>query len=220
MIITIDGPAGAGKSTAARNLAHALSIPFLDTGAMYRALTLKALEELDDLGDPQALAGIARRADLHLVPHGEGTTVQLDGRDISRDIRTQRVTDNAHYIASCPAVREVLVDKQRQVGAELGSFVTEGRDQGSVVFPAAEHKFFIVASPEIRARRRVEQLQAAGEEADYEDILQKIIQRDQRDSSRAVAPLVKPDGAVEIDTSDTTPQQVIQQMLAVIGKGS
>jgi cytidylate kinase len=218
MIITIDGPAGSGKSTAARNLAGALGCSFLDTGAMYRAVTLKALESLEDLSDGQAVAELARRAEIHLQSHPDGATVRLDGRDVTDQIRTQRVTDHAHFVANCPAAREVLVEKQRQVGAQLGDFVTEGRDQGSVVFPHADHKFFLVASPEIRARRRVEQLRQSGESADYDDVLAGILQRDQRDASRSSGPLVKPEGAVEIDTSQTRPDQVVDRMLEQIGR--
>ncbi len=218
MIITIDGPAGSGKSTAARNLAGALGCGFLDTGAMYRAVTLKALESLDDLSDGQAVSELARRAEIHLRNCPDGTTVHLDGRDVTDPIRTQRVTDHAHYVANCPEAREVLVEKQRQVGAELGDFVTEGRDQGSVVFPQADHKFFLVASPEVRARRRVAQLRQTGQEADYEDVLAKIAQRDRRDAGRSSGPLVKPEGAVEIDTSQTSPDQVVARMLEQIGR--
>jgi len=213
MIITIDGPAGSGKSTAARELAKALGIAYLDTGATYRAVTLAALRLHMDMTNEQALADLAARIDLKLTPAPTGVHVLLDGQDVSRDIRSAEVSDRSYYVARSGVVRAVLVELQRRLGAALGSFVTEGRDQGSVVFPHADVKFYVDASPEVRARRRMEELQAAGEHAVYEDVLAAIIQRDGRDRNRAVAPLIKPAGAIEINTSDTTIGQVTTQML-------
>jgi cytidylate kinase len=213
MIITIDGPAGSGKSTAARRLAKALGIAYLDTGATFRAVTLRAMKAGIDLADEATLLAIAREAAIELQPADDGLRVLLDGEDVSRQIRTQAVTANAFYAARSPAVRAELAELQRRIGQSLGSFVTEGRDQGSVVFPAADVKFFLDASPEVRARRRCDELLAAGERADYDHVLQSIRQRDERDRARAVAPLVVPRGAVAIDTSAKTIEQTTAEML-------
>ena len=213
MIVTIDGPAGSGKSTAARELATRLAIAYLDTGAMYRAVTLKALREQVDMTDDAALVDVARRADIRLIPERDGLCVLLDGRDVSREIRSAEVTAGARHPAACPEVRAIMVELQRRVGAELGSFVTEGRDQGSVVFPQADVKFFLDADPKVRARRRVEEMAGAGQPADYESVLAAILDRDQRDRSRPVAPLVRPEGGICIDTTDLGIAEMAEEML-------
>ncbi|MHC4293990.1 MAG: (d)CMP kinase [Planctomycetota bacterium] len=212
MIVTIDGPAGSGKSTAARNLAAKLKIAHLDTGATYRALTLKALRAGADLANEQTLAQIAREMDLQLIPHGGGTTVLLNGCDVTDEIRSVEVTDNVHYAARSPVVREVLVELQRRIGERLGQFVTEGRDQGSVVFPAADVKFYLIADPRIRAERRYEELRQSGEEISLEEVLSGILERDRKDENRHVAPLIKPEGAIEIDTSGNTIDQTSAEL--------
>ncbi len=213
MIITIDGPAGSGKSTAARNLAKALGIAFLDTGATYRAATLKAMRGGVAMDDESALAELIARADIKLICAENGAEVLLDGEDVSAEIRTAEVTDNSHYIARPPAVRDMLVQLQRRIGSELGDFVSEGRDQGSVAFPDADLKFYVDALPEIRAQRRCEEMTAAGEDVSVDEILDAIRQRDQRDRTREVGPLVKPDGAIEIDTSEFTPAQTLAKLI-------
>jgi cytidylate kinase len=219
MIVTIDGPAGSGKSTAARNLAGKLKIAFLDTGATYRAATLKALREGADLEDEAELTEIARRMDLKMHPRYDGVHVFLDGRDVTNDIRSAKVTENSHYVARSSVVREVLVELQQRLGAGLGDFVAEGRDQGSVVFPDADFKFFLVANPEVRARRRHAEMVEAGQDVTYEDVLQAIVRRDGRDRSRSVAPLVKPPGSVEIDTTDNTIEQTTEELLRAVEAG-
>ncbi|MCJ7544836.1 MAG: (d)CMP kinase, partial [Phycisphaerae bacterium] len=163
MVITIDGPAGSGKSTAARELARALGIAFLDTGATYRAVTLKALREGVDPNDTDALVAVAKGARIEVIPTEQGARVMLDGCDVTAEIRSVEVTENAHYVADSPPVREVLVALQRRLGEGLGSFVTEGRDQGSVVFPEADVKFYLDASPRVRAERRAGELHATGQ---------------------------------------------------------
>jgi len=213
MIITIDGPAGSGKSTVARRLAAALGIAYLDTGATYRAVAYKAMRDGVDLNDEQALARLAEQIELSLHPEPEGVRVMLDGLDVSRQIRSAEVSDNVHLVARAPAVRQVLVELQRELGKALGSFVSEGRDQGSVVFPKADIKFYLDAGPEVRARRRYEEMRADGQDVRYEQILQAINSRDGRDRSRAVAPLVKPSGAIEIDTSDMSVEEVTARLV-------
>ena len=216
MIITIDGPAGSGKSTAARELARALGIAYLDTGATYRAVTLKALHEGVDLTDTDALVAAAKAARIEVIPDERGTRVMLDGRDVTAEVRSVEVTENAHYVADSPPVREVLVDLQRRLGAALGSFVAEGRDQGSVVFPEADVKFYLDASADVRAERRARELRAAGQKAERDDVLRAILQRDRRDSTRPVAPLTRPPGAIEIDTSRMDIAQMTAALVACV----
>ena len=218
MIITIDGPAGSGKSTAARLLAKTLGIAYLDTGATYRALTLAAMQQGLDLTDEAALAELAGRLDLHMAPAETGTVVVLDGQDVSAEIRSVEVTDKAHYAADSPAVRAVLVALQRRIGEELarrsGGVVAEGRDQGTVVFPDADVKFYLDASPEVRARRRYEELAARGEDVSLQQVLEAIRRRDRRDRSRSAGPLAKPPGAIEIDTSEMTVEQMVGELVS------
>lgn len=216
MIITMDGPAGSGKSTAARELAKSLGIAFLDTGATYRAATYKAMSEGVDMADEAALVESARGAVIELDPRPDGVRVLLDGQDVSTEIRSAEVTDHSGHIALSPAVRDVLVDLQRRIGASLGDFVAEGRDQGSVVFPHADLKFYLDASPDVRARRRTDEMHQRGEQADFDEVRRAILERDERDSTRPVAPLVRPEGAVVIDTSAMTIEQVVAELLRIV----
>jgi len=212
MIVTIDGPAGSGKSTAARQLAKALKVAYLDSGATYRAATLKALREGADLEDAAALAALAASMDLKLTPGPDSLRVELDGKDVSDAIRSAEVTESVHHIASAPEVRRVLAALQRRIAAELGDFVTEGRDQGSAVFPEADVKFYLDAAAEVRARRRCEELAARGERPDYQQVLDAIRRRDRRDRTRTADPLVMPDGAIVVDTSDSTIAQMTAEL--------
>jgi len=216
MIITIDGPAGVGKSTASRRLAEALGIACLDTGATYRAATYRAMELGIDLSDEHALADVARKCDLEIACGIDGTTVLISGRDVSGAIRTPQVTAETRHAAGSPLVRGVLVELQRKLGRQLGSFVAEGRDQGSAVFPDADIKFYLDASPEVRARRRTDELLAAGGQADYDEILEAIIERDRSDRSREVAPLIKPDAAIVIDTSGMNLSEVTEALVSAV----
>ena len=189
-----------------------MGIAHLDTGATYRAVTLGALRAGIDLADEAALRKSARAAYIGL----DGEVVLLDGRDVSAEIRSPEVTENSKYAAASPAVRAVLVELQQTIGRQLGNFVTEGRDQGSVVFPDAQFKFYLDASPQVRAARRHTELVAAGKDANYDQVLESIITRDDRDRSRPVAPLIKPAGAIVIDTSDMTIQQTTARLLEYV----
>ncbi len=213
-IITMDGPAGVGKSTAARLLARRLGVVHLDTGATYRAATLMAMRQCLDLTAVKTLTMALTQADIELVPDADSPRVLLNGEDVTAAIRDPQITRNVHYIATPPALREVLVALQRRIGRSVGRFVTEGRDQGSVVFPDADVKFFLDASPEVRARRRFDELQAGGREADFDTVLEEIVARDQRDRERDVAPLIVPEGAVVIDTSGKSIDEVQAELLA------
>lgn len=217
MIITIDGPAGSGKSTAARKLAARLGIAYLDTGAMYRVVTLAALDAGADLSSEEALARLAAAADFHLDCGPTHVRVTLDGEDVTEEIRSMRVSDKTSVIAASPGVRRVLVDKQRQIGRLLGSVVTEGRDQGSVVFPDAAAKFFLVADLHSRAERRFFELRAEGEDVTLAQVTENLRQRDEIDSRRAVAPLTRPQGAIEIDTTHLSIAQVLDKLLEHLG---
>lgn len=207
MIVTIDGPAGAGKSSVAKALAARLGFRFLDTGAMYRAVALAALEQNLDWDDPAEVARVAREARLEVV---DGCMI-LDGRDVSDEIRTLAVTNVTHYAANNTEVRAHLVELQRRV-AGSDDLVTEGRDQGTVVFPNAECKIFLTASPEERARRRRLDLLAHGDAPAFEEILRKQNERDRRDASRAVGPLVAAQDAVEVSTDHLTSEQVVSRL--------
>lgn len=211
MIITIDGPAGSGKSTAARKLAAAMQIPYLDTGAMYRAVALKALDTGMALDKPEAIVAMARDTDITLDCGPTHVRVIMDGRDVSEDIRSMRVSEKTSQIARIPGVRQVLVEKQRQIGRRLGSLVTEGRDQGSVVFPDADVKFLVDADDTKRAERRYHEMLADGEEVRYEDVLANIRLRDGNDQAQW-APLLRSGEVVRIDTTDMTIAEVVSQM--------
>ena len=207
MIVTIDGPAGAGKSTVARGLAIRLGFRFLDTGAMYRCIALAALRRGIALEDPVAMVTLACGVEMDVTE----ARVLLDGEDVTLDIRTLEVTSATHYAADNPGVREQLVNRQQQIG-QTGDYVTEGRDQGTVVFPAAQCKFFLTASAEERARRRVDDLASRGETVGFDDVLTQQNLRDQRDASRDTGPLVAADDAIEICTDGLSADQVIDRM--------
>jgi cytidylate kinase len=214
VIITIDGPAGSGKSTTARKLAARLGIPYLDTGAMYRVVTLAALDGGVDLHDEEALTALARSDDYTLDPGPTHIRVTLRGRDVTEEIRSMRVSDHTRFIAASPGVRRVLIDKQRAIASRLGSLVTEGRDQGTAAFPDADAKFFLDAALDKRAERRLNDLRADGEEVSQDQVLANLDERDRTDAERPVAPLAVPAGAVRIDTTHLSIAEVLDRIAA------
>jgi cytidylate kinase len=214
-VVTIDGPAGAGKSTAAKKLAARLGYAFLDTGANYRAVALEARRRGIDWADAAAVAKVAETIEIAFIPHGEVNTVMVEGRDVTRDIRTPEMSDGASRVSAHAPVRAALLGLQRRLGGQ-GHIVAEGRDMGTVVFPDAAAKFFLTASSDERARRRTHELLAAGRPAEHAAVLQEILRRDQRDTTRAAAPLRRADDAVEIDSGGLSPDQVVDKMAAVV----
>lgn len=213
MIVTIDGPAGAGKSTVARALAARLGFEFLDTGAMYRCVALAAMRRGVALDEPNAMVALAGQLRIDM----RGDRVLMDGEDVSDAIRTLEVTTNTRHAADNPGVRARLVELQRQVGAK-GDFVTEGRDQGTVVFPDAKCKVFLTASAEERARRRVEELVRRGVQAEFDDVLTQQNQRDERDSARDVGPLVAAEDARLVLTDGMAADDVVNHLEELVRK--
>lgn len=215
IVVAIDGPAGAGKSTVSKRLTSALGYRLLDTGALYRAVALAASRAGVAWDDEPALAHIAGALPVEFRIDGELNRVFLAGEDVSTAIRQPEISQGASLVSSRPAVRAALLDLQRRLGAE-GGVVAEGRDIGTVVFPAAAAKFFLTASDEVRARRRFDELRASGVEVDYARTLAEMRERDARDSEREVAPLKPADDAILVDSSALGLDEVVQQMLAVV----
>jgi cytidylate kinase len=215
VIVAIDGPAGAGKSTAARLLAKRLGYTLLDTGAIYRVMALRARERGVDWTDGPGVAALAGGLDLRFHLEGDLNRVFADGKDVTTAIRTPEMSDGASRVSALPEVRAALLGIQRRIGA-AGDVVVEGRDIGTVVFPDAGAKFFLTASTDERARRRVAELAAAGRPADAATTRAEIVARDERDSTRATAPLRKADDAIEIDSSALGPDEVVARMAEVV----
>jgi CMP/dCMP kinase len=209
MIITIDGPAGTGKSSVSQEVARRLGLGFLDTGAMYRAIALAAIRRGIRLDDADALGTLAESVKVDFDWSVTPPRVRLDGQDVADQIRSEQVSSGASKVAVVPRVRSAMVKLQQDVGRTRPQLVTEGRDQGTVVFPDAELKIYLDATPEERAKRRKLQLDARGEKADYTQLLQQIRERDARDSGRSVGPLSAAADARRIDTTNLTQQQVV-----------
>jgi CMP/dCMP kinase len=210
-VVTIDGPAGAGKSTVARRLADRLGWRFLDTGAMYRAVTLAAVRGEVDLTNESALAGLVESLSVRLI----GDRVMLGDEDITQSIRGIEVTQASKFVADSPSVRQRLMVWQRAIAAE-SNVVTEGRDQGTLVFPNAFRKFYLTASDLVRARRRVAEYEARGEAASFESVLSAQRDRDARDAARVIAPLKPASDAVVIDTTHLSIEAVVDRMVLEI----
>lgn len=216
LTIAIDGPAGAGKSTIARRVAQALGYTNLESGAMYRALGLKALEHGVALEEEAALLALAGHSRIELEPTATGNLVLLDGNDVSQRIRQPEVADAASRVSVHPRVRVWMVDRQREMGA-LGGVVMEGRDIGTAVFPHAEVKVFLEATPEVRAIRRV--LQEDGgtsDKARIAAVAEEIRKRDERDRTRAASPLVAAPDAIVVDSTSLTIDQVVERVLQLV----
>jgi cytidylate kinase len=210
LVVAIDGPAGSGKSTIAARLARKLGYINLESGAMYRALALKALEQNISLDDPEALRQLAESTVVQLEPQPDGNRVLLDGRDVSHRIREGDVTAAASRVSMHPPVREIMVARQREMGAR-GGVVMEGRDIGTAVFPHAEVKVFLDADARIRAERRVAQNGTHTPE-EAQRIVEDLVARDQRDRTRAISPLVPAADAVILDTTDLSIDQVVERV--------
>jgi len=210
-IVTIDGPSGAGKSTISQLLAARLGYTYLDTGAMYRAVGLKIERTRTACNDPAALARLLDSIDLELKADNGKTRVILDREDVSEAIRTPEMSMVASRVSALPPVRAKLTALQREIGGR-GGVVAEGRDMGTVVFPEATWKFFLDATPEERARRRVLQLKEQGQEVDEQETLIQIVERDRADSSRALAPLQPAEDALIVDSSRMTIEEVVDFM--------
>jgi len=219
LVITIDGPAASGKSTVARLLAQKLGASFLDTGAMYRAVTLAAMQAGVDLSDEQALLGVTESTEFRF-PFEEGKMmVRINGVDVTEQIRRPQVTTNARHIASAPKVREKLVQMQRQFAAEQEKIVTEGRDQGTVAFGDAGMKFYLTANVTERARRRQAELREKGDTESLGQIQRALQERDKSDESRAVGPLKPARDAIVIDTTNLSVEQVVEELLGHVKEG-
>lgn len=217
-IITIDGPAGVGKSTVARMLARELSAVFLDTGATYRAVTLAAMNAGTNLTDSQAVLELMDRTTFDFRHEGDVLKVAINGQDATLKIRSPQVTENVKHIAGQHQLRSKLVVLQKNFAAQFDKVVTEGRDQGTVVFPDAQFKFFLTADPKERTRRRHDELRAAGKEMDFDTLHDQISQRDASDENRAVSPLKPADDAIYIDTTQIDAAGVVNRMLEVINR--
>jgi cytidylate kinase len=211
-IIAIDGPAGAGKTTTAREVARRLGFMHLDTGAMYRAMALKVLRENCPLDDTERIGQIAQEARVALLLGDRGQRVILDDEDVSDEIRSPEVTRAVTPVCEVGVVRERMVELQREVGA-TGDVVVEGRDIGTVVFPDAQLKIYLVADLQERARRRLLELQASGRQATLEDVMREIEERDRRDSQRALAPMKQASDALLIDTTAMSFEQQVAEII-------
>jgi cytidylate kinase len=215
MIVAIDGPSGVGKSTVAKLLASRLGFLYLDTGALYRAVAWAVLKHRTEPLDAEAVANLLPKLSLHMEVTNKDVTVSINGQDVTQELRTPPVSAAASVVSAIPAVRAWLLPMQRHIG-QKGSVVAEGRDIGTNVFPSAPIKFFLEADPNIRAQRRHRELVAAGHGGAIEQTSADLAGRDDRDRSRAMAPLTPAHDAHHIDTSSLSADEVVNRMLAVV----
>lgn len=215
LIIAVDGPAGSGKSTVAKLIAQRLNYLYVDTGAMYRALTLKALRVNADLENVDELGRLAKKTDIRLEQSGTSLKVYLDGEDVTRGIRTPEVTNSVKYIARAKPVRAHMVTLQRKLG-ERGGVVLEGRDIGTVVFPDADKKFYLDASFNVRVSRRYRELKEAHPGITEEEVMEDLRKRDDSDINRSIGPLKKADDAIFVNTSDLTIEGVVDKLTSLL----
>jgi cytidylate kinase len=219
LVVAIDGPAGAGKSTVSRRVADRLGYTLVDTGALYRAIALRAREEGVSWQDGPALGALAAKLELSFVASDSGPRLHVDGRDRSGDIRTAEISQGASIVSQHPDVRAALLDLQRRLGGD-GGVVLEGRDIGTVVFPDAEVKVFLTATDEERARRRQAELATRGSASALDAVLAEIRERDHRDSSRPVAPLRIADDAMPVDTTGLSLDAVVDRVVELVRRAA
>ncbi|MGB9591285.1 MAG: (d)CMP kinase [Candidatus Kryptoniota bacterium] len=215
LLIAIDGPAGSGKTTTARLLAERLSYTYLDTGAMYRAITFKVLQMGVMPKDEVAVVEIARKARLNLKSINGSLHIFLDGEDVTEKIRSEDVTQNVSLISSYAGVRELMVEKQREIGAQKGC-VVDGRDIGTVVFPDADLKFFMIADIAERARRRQLELAENGRDMPIAEVVRQIQERDEMDSNRGISPLRRANDAILIDTTKMSVEEQVEEIMRYV----
>ena len=215
MIVAIDGPAASGKSTTAKMVAKKLEMTYLDTGAMYRAVTLALLRSNTDLDDYDSVCRVIDELELDIYDKGSKTIVKLDGEDVSQAIRSMPVTENVSVVSAMKYVRQTMVEIQRNIGKKTNC-VVEGRDIGTVVFPDAEFKIFMVADVNMRAERRFKDFYEMGENRSFQEVLADLKRRDEKDSTRAYSPLQKADEAIEIDTSMLSIDQQVGKIINLV----
>ena len=219
MIVAIDGPAASGKSTTAKMVAKKLEMTYLDTGAMYRAVTLALLRSNTDLDDYDSVCQVVDKLELDIYDKGSKTIVKLDGEDVSEAIRSMPVTENVSAVSAMKYVRQTMVEIQRNIGKKTNC-VVEGRDIGTVVFPDAELKIFMVADVNMRAERRFKDMREMGENRSFQEVLADLKKRDEKDSTRAYSPLQKADEAIEIDTSMLSIDQQVEKIINLVKKNN
>ncbi|MCP3030678.1 (d)CMP kinase [Halobacillus sp. A1] len=217
LAVAIDGPAAAGKSTVAKRVAEKLSYIYVDTGAMYRALTFKAIENSVDLENEDLLSDLLKHTKIELVQEHDGQHVFLDDKDVTNEIRTNEVTSNVSYVAKHARVRKIMVERQQKLVEKRG-IVMDGRDIGTHVIPDAEVKIFMIASVKERAERRHKENVDKGFHSDIEELMEDIRKRDEIDSKRTASPLVKAEDAVELDTTSLTIEEVVDQIIAIVNQ--
>ncbi len=216
MIIAIDGPAGSGKSTVARLIASHLNFKYIETGSMYRAVAWKAEQSGIDLGDQERIAEVARTISIEFHPGSDRQKVMVDGKDLTPVLQTETIGRSAAIVAANKAVREVMVAQQQDMGRN-GNVVMDGRDIGTVVFPEADKKFFLVADQKERAQRRHEEIKAKHPEVTFEKIYEQLQQRDYEDENRDVSPLVPAKDSIQLDTTHMNIDDVVAYMIETIG---